>query len=255
MTSYGTTNAAANTVLNRASDEYMRSQYNNSNTNKNYGSTPPPNGATPPNMNRNPGGPANYSGTPPPLANNNMPPQNYNPNNNNYSPERRPQLNESNSKNYNNNSNINSLNNMNNSQKPAPNHVNDNAKYNHDPQINNQHYDDYYDQHRQKNLSLEYGKTIKLLRNGDEYYRGQKYVINSRKYRYFDVFLDDISDSMNARFGAVRSIHTPINGHRVTNLDELEDGKTYVASGTGRFVKLKYAHMAPQPSVGFKRLP
>lgn len=92
---------------------------------------------------------------------------------------------------------------------------------------------------QQKSLTLEYGKTIKLLRNGDEFYRGQKVVINSRKYRYFDVFLDDLSDMMQARFGAVRNIHTPIHGHKVKSLDQIEDGKTYVASGAGRFVKLK----------------
>ena len=91
-----------------------------------------------------------------------------------------------------------------------------------------------------KSLSLEYGKTIKLLRNGDEFYKGQKVVINSRKYRYFDVFLDDLSDMMQARFGAVRNIHTPIHGHKVKSLDQIEDGKTYVASGAGRFVKLNY---------------
>ena len=94
---------------------------------------------------------------------------------------------------------------------------------------------------QQKSLSLEYGKTIKLMRNGDEFYRGQKVVINSRKYRYFDVFLDDISDSMNAQFGAVRNIHTPMNGHKITSLDQFEDGKSYVASGNGRFKRLKYA--------------
>ena len=94
---------------------------------------------------------------------------------------------------------------------------------------------------RQKSLSLEYGKTIRLLRNGDEFYRGRKFVINSRKYRYFDVFMDDISDVLNSNFGAIRKIHTPVNGHRVKTLDELEDGKTYVAAGNGRFVKLKLA--------------
>jgi hypothetical protein len=93
---------------------------------------------------------------------------------------------------------------------------------------------------QQKSLSLEYGKTIKLLRNGDEFYRGQKVVINSRKYRYFDVFLDDISDSMNAQFGAVRNIHTPLHGHKIKSLDQFEDGQTYVASGNGRFKRLKY---------------
>ena len=90
-----------------------------------------------------------------------------------------------------------------------------------------------------KNLSLEYGKTIRLLRNGDEFYRGHKFVINSRKYKYFDVFMDDISNDLNANFGAIRKIHTPINGHRIKNLEELEDGKTYVAAGNSRFIKIK----------------
>lgn len=90
-----------------------------------------------------------------------------------------------------------------------------------------------------KNLSLEYGKTIKLLRNGDDYFAGQKVVINSRKYRYFDVFLDDLSNTLNARFGAVRNIHTPQHGHKVKSLDQIEDGKVYVASGLQKFKRLK----------------
>lgn len=99
-------------------------------------------------------------------------------------------------------------------------------------------------QNNQKSLTLEYGKTIKLLRNGDEFYRGQKVVINSRKYRYFDVFLDDLSDMMQARFGAVRNIHTPVHGHKVRSLEQIEDGKTYVAAGAGRFVKLNYGDIS-----------
>ena len=97
---------------------------------------------------------------------------------------------------------------------------------------------DFYDD-RNKNLTLEYGKTIKLLRNGDEFFPGQTIVINSRKYRYFDVFLDDLSNTLNARFGAVRNIHTPNLGHRVKSLDEIENGKVYVASGVGKFRRLK----------------
>lgn len=92
---------------------------------------------------------------------------------------------------------------------------------------------------RTKNLSLEYGKTITLLRNGDEYFHGTKMVINSRKYRYYDVFLDDISNNINARFGAVRNVYTPQNGHRIKSLDEIEDGRVYVAGGPGKFKRLK----------------
>lgn len=92
---------------------------------------------------------------------------------------------------------------------------------------------------KSQSLSLEYGKTIRLLRNGDEFYRGHKFVINSRKYRYFDVFMDDISNDLNANFGAIRKIHTPTGGHRIRSLEQMEDGKTYVAAGNSRFIKLK----------------
>jgi hypothetical protein len=118
-----------------------------------------------------------------------------------------------------------------------------NRRTNDNPSQNDDYNNNYGNQQdnasNQKSLTLEYGKTIKLLRNGDEFYKGHKMVINSRKYRYFDVFLDDVSDTMNANFGAVRSIHTPNHGHRVKSLNELEDGKTYVAAGGGRFVRLK----------------
>ena len=54
--------------------------------------------------------------------------------------------------------------------------------------------------------------------------------------------LDDLSNMLNARFGAVRSIYTPVNGHRVTDLENIEDGGTYVAGGAGRFRKLKFVN-------------
>jgi hypothetical protein len=87
--------------------------------------------------------------------------------------------------------------------------------------------------------NIEHGKTVKFLKNGDETFSGHQVVINSRKYRSFDYFLDDLSKTLNARFGAVRNIHTPVYGHKVRNLEEIEDGKTYVATGYMQFKKLK----------------
>lgn len=51
--------------------------------------------------------------------------------------------------------------------------------------------------------------------------------------------MDDISNSLSSNFGAIRKIHTPNNGHRITRLDQFEDGKTYVAAGNNKFIKLK----------------
>jgi hypothetical protein len=54
-----------------------------------------------------------------------------------------------------------------------------------------------------------------------------------------DVFLDDASQALHANFGAVRCIFTPKNGTRLHDISELEDHRTYVASGGERFKKLQ----------------
>jgi len=101
------------------------------------------------------------------------------------------------------------------------------------------HYDDKKRTSSEKSQSVETGRTIRLLRNGDPFYRGHKFVISSRSYRYFDAFMDNISDTLNANFGAIRKIYT-IDGQKVRNLDEFQDGETYVAAGLERFIRLKY---------------
>jgi hypothetical protein len=63
-------------------------------------------------------------------------------------------------------------------------------------------------------------------------------VISTRRYRYFDVFMDDISDTLNANFGAIRKIYT-VDGQVLDNLDTFEDGLIYVAAGTEKFIRLK----------------
>ena len=57
-------------------------------------------------------------------------------------------------------------------------------------------------------------------------------------FQNLDVFLNDVSDTFNA--GAIRKIHTPVGGQKIESLDELEDGKIYVAAGNEAFVKMKY---------------
>lgn len=84
----------------------------------------------------------------------------------------------------------------------------------------------------------EIGKTIRLLRNGDPFYRGHKFVISTRRYRYFDVFMDDISDTLNANFGAIRKIYTT-DGQLLENLESFEDGQIYVAAGSEKFIRMK----------------
>ncbi|CAF3405616.1 unnamed protein product [Rotaria socialis] len=99
-------------------------------------------------------------------------------------------------------------------------------------------------QQQQRASTLEHGRAIKLMRNGDSFFPGRSFVINQRKYPMLDVLLDDASQALRANFGAVRCIYTPKSGTRLHDISELEDHRTYVASGGEKFKKLHYLDIA-----------
>ncbi|GCC28965.1 doublecortin domain-containing protein 2-like [Chiloscyllium punctatum] len=83
-------------------------------------------------------------------------------------------------------------------------------------------------------------KCVRVYRNGDPFYAGRKFVINERQISTFEAFLKEVTNGLEAPFGAVRNIYTPQQGHRVYQLEELDTGKQYVAGGQERFKKLDY---------------
>ncbi|XP_041039940.1 doublecortin domain-containing protein 2-like [Carcharodon carcharias] len=83
-------------------------------------------------------------------------------------------------------------------------------------------------------------KCVRVYRNGDPFYGGRKFVINERQISTFEAFLKEVTNGLEAPFGAVRNIYTPQQGHRVYQLEELDTGKQYVAGGKERFKKLDY---------------
>ncbi|CAF4014795.1 unnamed protein product [Rotaria sp. Silwood2] len=103
---------------------------------------------------------------------------------------------------------------------------------------------DHQQQQQQRSTMLERGRAVKLMRNGDLYFPGRSFVINQRKYPMLEVLLDDASQALRANFGAVRCIYTPKNGTRLHDISELEDHRTYVASGGEKFKKLHYLDIA-----------
>ncbi|XP_069814032.1 doublecortin domain-containing protein 2 isoform X2 [Dendropsophus ebraccatus] len=86
-------------------------------------------------------------------------------------------------------------------------------------------------------------KAVHVYRNGDPFYRGRRMLIHEKRVGTFDVFLKDVTGKVQAPFGAVRSIYTPKNGHRVTSLEDLQPGECYVAGGRETFKKLDYLHI------------
>lgn len=81
-------------------------------------------------------------------------------------------------------------------------------------------------------------KTIHIYQNGDSFFPGIRCIINPRQTRSFSSLLSFLTGRLKPSFGAVRNVYTPVNGHRVTELEKLKTNKQYVAAGTERFKKI-----------------
>ncbi|NXL11121.1 RP1 protein, partial [Mesembrinibis cayennensis] len=91
-------------------------------------------------------------------------------------------------------------------------------------------------------------KRICFYKSGDPQFNGIKMVINNRSYKTFDALLDSLSKRVPLPFG-VRNISTPKGRHSITNLEDLEDGKSYICSHRRKMkpINLEQASKKPLP--------
>ncbi|XP_028905873.1 doublecortin domain-containing protein 2C isoform X1 [Ornithorhynchus anatinus] len=95
-------------------------------------------------------------------------------------------------------------------------------------------------------------RTVLVLRNGDRYYLGKKFVIN-RRVPNFEAFMNQLNEEVEAPFG-VRQLYTPSQGHPVQELEELKQGGRYVAAGREKFRKLDYFQITARKPQRMRRM-
>lgn len=87
-------------------------------------------------------------------------------------------------------------------------------------------------------------KRIRFLCNGDRFNKGVVMAVAPERYRSFDSLLTDLTRAFSGNINlpsGVRMVFT-MDGGKVSDLDDLEDGKLYVCSGYGdQFKKVDYS--------------
>ncbi|XP_030600444.1 serine/threonine-protein kinase DCLK1-like isoform X1 [Archocentrus centrarchus] len=106
-------------------------------------------------------------------------------------------------------------------------------------------------------LSLEKkAKKIRFYRNGDRYFKGIVYAISQERFRSLEALLADLtrclSDNVNLPQG-VRTIYTIDGSTRITSMDQLLEGESYVCASIEPYKMLDYTkNVNPNWLVGVK---
>ncbi|KAM3616318.1 uncharacterized protein V6R79_015919 [Siganus canaliculatus] len=101
-------------------------------------------------------------------------------------------------------------------------------------------------------------KKIRFYRNGDRYFKGIVYAISQERFRSIEALLADLtrslSDNVNLPQG-VRTIYTVDGITKITSMDQLVEGESYVCASIEPFKKLDYTkNVNPNWSVGARTL-
>ncbi|XP_029376023.1 neuronal migration protein doublecortin [Echeneis naucrates] len=99
-------------------------------------------------------------------------------------------------------------------------------------------------------------KKVRFYRNGDRYFKGIVYAVANDRFRTFDSLLADLTRSLSDHINlpqGVRFIFTIDGSRKITTLDELEEGESYVCASENFYKKVDYTkNVNPNWSVNVK---
>ncbi|XP_019621245.1 PREDICTED: serine/threonine-protein kinase DCLK1-like isoform X1 [Branchiostoma belcheri] len=86
-------------------------------------------------------------------------------------------------------------------------------------------------------------KKVRFYRNGDRFFKGIVYAVSPERFRSFEALLADLTrtltDNVNLPQG-VRMIFTIDGSRKVSSIDDIEEGESYVCASTEVFKRLDY---------------
>lgn len=99
-------------------------------------------------------------------------------------------------------------------------------------------------------------RKVRFYRNGDKYFKGLAYAVSTDRFRSLDALLMELtrslSDNVNLPQG-VRTLYTLDGGRKITSLDEIVEGESYVCASNEPFRRVDYIkNINPNWSVGCK---
>ncbi|XP_060939647.1 serine/threonine-protein kinase DCLK2 isoform X3 [Limanda limanda] len=99
-------------------------------------------------------------------------------------------------------------------------------------------------------------KKVRFYRNGDKYFKGLVYAVSHDRFRSLDALLMELTRSLSDNVHlpqGVRSLYVLDGGRRVSSLEELVEGESYVCASNEPFRRVDYAkNVNPNWSVGCK---
>lgn len=87
-------------------------------------------------------------------------------------------------------------------------------------------------------------KKVRFYRNGDRFFKGMVYAVSPERFRTFESLLANLTDSpvgdRNVLPLGVRHVFSLDGSRKITRLEELEEGESYVCASTDVFRRAEY---------------